>query len=236
MSIIVGIDSSSVSAGCAVLKDGEIIAHGFIHNGLTHSQTLLPLISEVIAKSKAKHDDIDYYAVTVGPGSFTGLRIGLATIKGMAAPFDTKCIGISSLEAAAFNAYCKTKAADAVICAVMDARCKQVYNALFCVNDGKLERICDDRALSIDELKTELDKMNKKVLLCGDGAKICREAFGDSFEFAELWGEDVYVSGESVAKLGEKYINSAVDYYSLMPKYLRLPQAQRELKKKAKSD
>lgn len=234
MSITVGVDSSSVSAAVAVLKDGRLLADGFIHNGLTHSQTLLPLISDTLKKAGVNYDEIGLYSVTKGPGSFTGLRIGMSTLKGMAAVYGTRCVGVSSLEAAAYGEYIsKNHAPNTVICAVMDARCKQVYNALFKVGEnGEFLRICDDRALAMDELKSELSRIDGKIVLTGDGARLCGEEFADEMDITLGEGDEIFVHGEAVARLGEKYIDNAQPPEELFPNYLRLPQAQRELKLK----
>ncbi len=232
--IILGIDSSSVSGGVCVADNEQILSNGFVKNGLTHSQTLLPLISETVERSGKPTDDIDLISVTKWPGSFTGLRIGMATAKGIAAANNTKCVGVSSLEAAGFGVYLSDSydLDGAVISAVMDARCKQVYNALFSISDGQFSRLCDDRALSIDELLCELKSMGKKVILVGDGAKLCYDSFGANIDCTLTDEQDMYVSGKSVALLGLKYAENAVKYDKLQPFYLRLPQAQRELKLK----
>ena len=125
--IILGIDSASVSCSVATLN-GEKSSSRLVNNGLTHSQTLLPLIAEVTDEAKISAKDIDLIAITKGPGSFTGLRIGMATAKGIAAPFDTPCVAVSTLEAIASTA---ATVHNGILCAVMDARCKQVYNAIF---------------------------------------------------------------------------------------------------------
>lgn len=238
MSITVGVDSSSVSAAVAVLKDGKLLKSGFIHNGLTHSQTLLPLISDTLKSAGIGFDEVGLYSVTKGPGSFTGLRIGMSTVKGMAAVRGTKCVGVSSLEAAAYGEYISDKhEKNTVICAVMDARCNQVYNALFRIDEnGGFIRLCDDRALAIDELKSELLNIGGgegcKIVLTGDGAKLCEKEFADALDIAVGQDDEFYVHGEAVARLGEKYIENALPPEELFPEYLRLPQAQRELKLK----
>lgn len=235
--ITVGIDTSSVTGGVAVVKDNEVLASGFVKNGLTHSQTLLPLIDETFKKAGIKSADVDLYAVTKGPGSFTGLRIGMSTTMGMAAVNNTKCIGLSSLEAAAFGVFINEKYSnDLIICAVMDARLKQVYNALFKIEDNALVRICDDRAISIAELNQELSSLNTDIILCGDGAMLCYESFDNKDSIILPDNDDIYISGEAVAKLGCLCFDNAVSYKQIQPEYLRLPQAQRELNLKMKNN
>ena len=226
--LILGIDSSSVSGAAAVLRDNTVLADGFVCNGLTQSQTLLPLIQQTLQQADVQPDAIDLIAVTNGPGSFTGLRIGMATAKGIAAVYDTPCVGVSALEAAAMG----VRQNGAVICPVMDARCKQVYNALFCCQDGKLSRLCEDRAISIEDLKKELENLKKPVVLVGDGAVLCYNAYKDLDHVALCAEKDRLIRGESVALLGFANTDAAVQPEALRPVYLRLPQAQRELLKK----
>ncbi len=224
---ILGIDSSSISGCAGVQIDGKIVADGFVNNGLTHSQTLLPLINEVLNKANLKAKDIDLIGITKGPGSFTGLRIGMATAKGLAAVYDTKCVAISTLEAIAQTA----DVYNGIICAVMDARCKQVYNALFKCENGNLTRICEDRAISIEQLENELSNFNDKVILCGDGTEVCKKTF---VKVKPLIADEEYrlPKANAICALSEKYMNDAVASEKLTPVYLRLPQASRELLKK----
>ena len=241
MAITIGIDSSSVTSSCAVLRDGELIAEGFVNSGLTHSQTLLPMIHDTLCKANIGCADVGLISITKGPGSFTGLRIGMSTAKGLAAPYNIPCVGVSTLEAAAYGAYlCGKYAYDTLICAVMDARCGQVYNGIYTTSNNGISEICSDRALSIDELKAELINMlaNKRncgynsIILCGDGAKLCYDRLANDID-CEICGEEtMYVHGSAVAMLGEKHSYNAVDFCELRPFYLRLPQAQRELKLK----
>lgn len=233
MAITIGIDSSSVTSSCAVLRDGELIAEGFVNNGLTHSQTLLPMIDDTLIKAGIGCADVDLISITKGPGSFTGLRIGMSTAKGLAAPYNTACVGISTLEAAAFGVYSSGGFADdSLICAVMDARCGQVYNGIYAKSENGFYAVCNDRAIAIDELKAELCENDKHIVLCGDGARLCYDRLADEID-CEICAEDsMYVHGAAVAMLGERYRNDAVDFCTLRPYYLRLPQAQRELKLK----
>ena len=221
--ITLGIDSSAVSVGAAVCDGEKIIADGFINNKITHSQTLMPLVEAILANAKMTLADIDIFAVSAGPGSFTGLRIGVSAVKGMAYALGKPCKAVSTLDAMAYNLL----GTDGIVCAVMDARCDQVYNALFEVKDGSVTRLCDDRALKTGELKEELDEKyaDRKITLVGDGAELCFGKFG---------GGNIVVSpapiryqngvGVCLASLGYSEIEAA----ALMPKYLRLPQAERE--------
>ena len=165
---ILAIDSSAISAGCAIVEDGEVIAESFVRVGLTHSETLLPMVSHTLANAKLTAEDIGCYAVSSGPGSFTGIRIGVAAVKGMAFTRDVPCVGVSTLEAIAWNCM----AQDGVICAVMDARRQQVYNALFTFDGQTIIRLCEDRAISIEELTADLKSEERTVYLVGDGAQL----------------------------------------------------------------
>ena len=223
---ILGIDSSAVSVGAAICDAGEepkVIAEGFINNKITHSQTLMPLVQSLLENSKLTLSDIDAFAVSAGPGSFTGLRIGVAAVKGMAYALKKPCRAVSTLHAMA----CNFPLYDGVICAVMDARCSQVYNAVFEAKNGVITRLCDDRALMMNELKDELDDKyaGRKVLLCGDGAALCFDRFsGGRIILAPA--QMRYQNGVGVCFAAAGYPDT--DAAALMPKYLRLPQAERE--------
>ncbi|MDE7124669.1 MAG: tRNA (adenosine(37)-N6)-threonylcarbamoyltransferase complex dimerization subunit type 1 TsaB, partial [Eubacterium sp.] len=164
--LLLSVDSSAVTASAALTENGSVIKSELINKGLTHSETLLPLIESVMQGYDYKN--LDAIAVTAGPGSFTGVRIGVATVKGIAFPYDIPCISVSTLEAIAYNFTDE----NAVICAVMDARRMQFYNALFKAENGEITRLCDDRAISLEDLKKDLEKY-EHVIIAGDGAKLC---------------------------------------------------------------
>ena len=225
---ILAVDSSSVTASVAITENGKVLAENFINNGLTHSQTLMPMVEKTINESGISVKDIDLFAITHGPGSFTGVRIGIASVKGMADALNKKCLPISTLEAIAEP----LKNEDVIACAVMDARCNQVYTAIF--NNG--ERLCDDKAVLIDELGEELKQYDKKIVFIGDGSVLCYDKLHEIIQDCDVADEKIrYVHGESIGfvaenkiKNGEEPINSA----NLVPFYLRLPQAERELNNK----
>ncbi|MDE7230291.1 MAG: tRNA (adenosine(37)-N6)-threonylcarbamoyltransferase complex dimerization subunit type 1 TsaB, partial [Oscillospiraceae bacterium] len=166
--MILGIDSSAISAGCALVDGGKIVAEEFLNTRHTHSETLLPMVSSMLKNAGVTLSDVERIAVTIGPGSFTGLRIGIATVKGLCMGAEKPCVGVSTLEAIAYNFI----GVDGIICACMDARCKQVYNALFRSEGGVISRLCDDRAVTLDELSGELSRLEGRVILAGDGAEI----------------------------------------------------------------
>lgn len=229
--VILGIDSSAKSGAAAVMHGGEILSSQINMSGLTHSQTLMPMIDSVISKSGVKIEDIGIIAVTVGPGSFTGLRIGLSSAKGIAAVTGAECIGLSALEALAFGAK-----GDGIICAVMDARVKRVYNALFSRKGTKFTRITDDRTLEISELLEELKTYNQPIYLVGDAANICFEQYKDSIENLSVDEKNINIKGESICGLALTKLSDTVNYKQLNPHYIQLPQAQRELIAKTGGD
>ncbi|WP_290911632.1 tRNA (adenosine(37)-N6)-threonylcarbamoyltransferase complex dimerization subunit type 1 TsaB [Eubacterium sp.] len=222
--MLLSMDSSAVTASVALTDGDEIIKSEFVNSGLTHSETLLPMITRVM--DGRKYSELDGIAITAGPGSFTGVRIGVATVKGLAFNDDIPCYSVSTLEAIAYNFVDK----NAVVCAVMDARRMQFYNALFRVQNGKVERLCDDRAISIEDLRNDL-KQYDKVIIAGDGAKLCFQNI--ELENCTLADDDrIYQNAVGVAKAAQN--KNAISPKALMPVYLRQSQAERELKLKLK--
>lgn len=222
--MLLSMDSSAVTASVALTDGNEIIKSEFVNSGLTHSETLLPMIARVM--DGHKYSELDGIAITAGPGSFTGVRIGVATVKGLAFNDDIPCYSVSTLEAIAYN-FVDEKA---VVCAVMDARRMQFYNALFRVQNGKVERLCDDRAISIEDLRNEL-KQYDKVIIAGDGANLCFRNI--ELENCSLADDDrIYQNAVGVAKAAKN--KNAISPKALMPVYLRQSQAERELKLKLK--
>lgn len=220
--MILSIDSSAVTASAALTDGDKVIKSEFINAGLTHSETLLPMIKSVMAGYSTS--DLDAIAVTAGPGSFTGVRIGVATVKGIAFENNTPCISVSTLEAIAYN----FNDTDCIVCAVMDARRMQFYNALFEVKNGKVNRICDDRAISIDDLRKELSAYENAVI-AGDGAELCYNSIGlDNVILADE--NRRYQNGIGVSRAAE--YKEKITAAELIPVYLRLSQAERELKLK----
>ncbi len=232
---ILAIDSSATAASAALVDDGKVLGEFYINTSLTHSQTLMPMIDNVLNCTRTDLDSVDLFAVSAGPGSFTGIRIGVASIKGLAMAQNKPCVGVSTLEAMAHN----LEHLECTVCAVMDARCGQVYNAIFKAHAGSLERITPDRALSIDDLAQECENYSKPLFLVGDGAKLCynNEKFKNGN--AILPPEPlIYQRACGVAKsaLTAYEHGGAVTPAALMPIYLRLPQAERELKKRLKGE
>ncbi len=216
---ILAIESSAKAASVCIAEDGKILAEAFLNCGLTHSVTIMPSVEWLLHTAGLTIADIDRIAITEGPGSFTGLRIGMAAVKGLAWSRDIPCVGVSTLEAAATG----VAHIDGTICAVMDARAGQVYNALFKAENGRLTRLCDDRALKISELLSELSG-KEDILVCGDGTEVFMKAAGESFRAAP---ENIrYQRASSVAFLAASC--DTVSAKELAPEYIRLPQAERE--------
>ena len=225
---ILSVDSSSVSASVSITENGVTLAENFINNGLTHSQTLMPMVEKTLNDANVSVKDIELFAITNGPGSFTGVRIGIASVKGMADALGKKCIAISTLEAIAEP----LKNNDCIACAVMDARCNQVYTAIF----ERGNRLCEDKAVLIDELGEELKQYSKPVIFIGDGAKICYEKLNEILPNCDIAEETIrFVHASSIGRLAEDKINNGenpIESTKLLPFYLRLPQAERELNNK----
>lgn len=228
---ILAVDTSATSASVCVAQENKIIGEFSINTSLTHSQTLVPMIEQVSEKTGISLDNIDAIAVNAGPGSFTGVRIGVAAVKGIAFSRNIPCVSVSTLESMAYNML----DSECIVCAVMDARCSQVYNALFKVSNGEVERLIEDRALSLADLKLDLQKFSEKIILVGDGAEI-------TFNYLENSLQNVFLASvnnriqkaSSIACVAfEKIKNDeTISASELMPVYLRLPQAQRELNKR----
>ena len=225
---LLAIECSAKPVSAAVIEDGKIVSYSFSDINLTHSQTLFPIIESALKSAKLGFSDIEAIGVATGPGSFTGLRIGIAGAKGLAEPKSLKCAGVSTLLAAAYMFIGR----NAVICPVLDARCAQVYNALFDLDGGCVIRLCDDRAVMIEDLVTELKKITgKKVILCGDAADAVLRASGDNGNITLAPKPLIMQNAIGVALCAEALISKG-DYVSaadLTPAYLKLPQAEREL-------
>lgn len=228
---ILAVESSASAASAAVWEDGKLLCESFTNIGLTHSQTLLPLVEQILDCAQIPFSEIGCYAVAVGPGSFTGVRIGVSLVKGLAFSSGTPCVPVSTLEAMA-----RLFTGQRVhVCCVMDARCNQVYNALFSVDGEAVLRLCNDRAISIPDLKEELSSNENNWVLVGDGAMLCWESFGKTEEkFALAPPHLRFQRASGVALSAQEVYNQQriVSADQLAPVYLRLPQAERELKKR----
>lgn len=231
---ILSIDCSAVPCSAAISESGNIIASAFTNVKLTHSQTLLPMVESVLASSKTAIGEIEGFAVSAGPGSFTGVRIGISAIKGLAGPKNLPCVAVSTLHAMAQN----FKSTDCVLCAVMDARCSQVYNAFFDIKNGEIRRLCEDRALLCEELADEIKNIAQnseiRVIIVGDGAEIFYEYVKDFKNVILADSMHRYQNAVGVALAAQEDIENKnfISAEEILPVYLRLPQAERELKLK----
>ncbi len=227
---ILAVETTATAASCCLTDDGRVLGRFSVNAGLTHSRTLLPMIEQMLGGCGVQPCEIDLYAVAAGPGSFTGVRIGVAAVKGLALPGNTPCVGVSTL--AAMARLWDGVPMDGTVCTAMDARCQQVYTALFAVKNGTVTRLTPDEAISLDELKDKLTAVDGPVVLMGDGASVCAKAFSDmpnvTVAPAQLRMQDaVGVAAEAAACAGRGETVTAAE---LLPIYLRVPQAERELK------
>lgn len=230
---ILGIDTSALVATVALCDDTRPLAVYSQKCGLTHSQTMLPMVKNVLDNTNTDINDIDMIAVSEGPGSFTGIRIGIATVKGLAFGKDKICIGVSTLEAMArtIAEFCT----DAIICPVMDARRNQLYNAVFQFRGGKLIRLCEDRMIEAPALAKELDAMDQPVYFIGDGYDIMARmklSYQKDTPAACRWQNGYGVAMTALALYNDTQDKSVFTDRLLRPEYLRLSQAERELKEK----
>ena len=224
---ILAIESSATAASAALCEDEELIAQTFQHSGLTHSRTLLPMVLTMLEQCGAGLEGVDLIAVAAGPGSFTGLRIGVSTAKGLAWPGNKPCAGVSTLEAMAWS----LAHTGAIVVPVMDARRGQLYNALFRGTGEGLERLAPDRAIAADDLAAELAALPGPKVLVGDGALLARRLLGERgleltvapphLRLQSAWG--VARGALELARRGE-----LTDAAGLAPVYHRLSQAERE--------
>ena len=226
--MILALESSATACSAALCRDGELVAQSYQNSGLTHSRTLLPMVRDMLANSQLTLEQVDVIAVAAGPGSFTGLRIGVATAKGLAWPGDKDCAPCSTLESMAWPL--AHMAGSLIICA-MDARRKQVYNALFLATGTGLERLTPDRAISLDDLVQELAGTQTPQLVVGDGAQLCYDALTaagipavlapPNLRMQSAWG--VARQALALAQAGQ-----TLSPAQLVPVYHRLSQAERE--------
>lgn len=220
--MLLSLDSSAVTASVALTDGDRVIKSEFVNSGLTHSETLLPMVKRVMGNNE--FSSLDAVAITAGPGSFTGVRIGVATVKGIAFAGNIPCYGVSTLEAIAYNFVDE----NCIVCAVMDARRLQFYNAIFKVENGTVSRLTPDRAISIDDLREEM-KQYDSVIIAGDGAALCGQNI--ALDNCKIAADDkIYQNALSVAKCVKN--KKPIAPTALMPVYLRQSQAERELKLK----
>lgn len=224
---ILALESSATACSAALCEDERLIAQTFQNSGLTHSRTLMPMAQSMLDQCGQTLADVDVVAVAAGPGSFTGLRIGVSTAKGLAWAGDKLCAPCSTLESMAWQ----LAHVDGIIIAAMDARRNQVYNAVFRARDGKLERLSPDRAIGLAELEEEIKKYEEVKILVGDGAQLCYNEWQERVEDLRL--APIHLRwqtawGVARAALELARTDGLVPGEQLIPVYHRLSQAERE--------
>lgn len=226
---ILALDSSGLTASVAVVSDQELIAEYTVNYEKTHSQTLMPMLQEAAGRIGLDLQSVDAIAVANGPGSFTGLRIGVATVKGLALALDKPVIAIPTVDALAYN----LAGASGLVCPLMNARRNQVYTGIYRFADGKMEIVKEQCALALDEILDELEQMHEPVTFLGDGVPV----FRDQIEQRKLNHRYAPVHlalqrGGSVGALALEYAKEGKQIHAdaLSPDYLRMSQAERERK------
>lgn len=231
---ILGIDSSGLVASAAIADEKNIIAEFTVNNKQTHSQTLLPMIEKVVDMSGIELEQIDAIAIAAGPGSFTGLRIGSATAKGIGLALKKPVVSVPTLEGLAY----RVSVFDGIICPIMDARRNQVYTGIYKMDKGNFVCLSEQKAVDIHEIMEELEKYDEKVIFLGDGVEVQRETIEKEFK-KEYCFAPIHLSKQSaaaVAVLGDIYFNQgkAEDAAEHKPIYLRKSQAEREREERLK--
>lgn len=229
---ILALDTSANTATVCIAEDDKLLAEETINYKKTHSQTLMPMIDAALKACGTDISEIDLFAAANGPGSFTGLRIGVSAVKGMAHALSKPVLGMSTLEGMAYNLFmCQD-----IICPIMDARRAQVYNAVYTWKEGVFTQLSEPRALAIEECVEDVKKYGKRVIFLGDGVPVHREyivsQMGDMACFAPLSCNAQRAS--SLASLALQRASEAKPGAGLLPFYLRKPQAERELEEKNK--
>lgn len=230
-----GIDTCCMAATAALVDDNVLVAETVINRKKTHSEKMMPQIENMFEAAGISPDEVDVFAAAVGPGSFTGVRIGVATAKAMAQGTDKPCIAVSTLEALAYA----SKFFDGIAAPILDARRDQVYNALFECGKNGLTRLTDDRALGLEELLKELEALGRNVIFMGDGVLVFRERIVEVLGERAVFAPKITLMnlGGAVAELGAlKFKEEGGIHYSLLvPSYVRLSQAERDLIEKTKN-
>lgn len=227
---ILALDTTGNVSSVALIDDEKLIGEYTINYKMTHSQTIMPMIDEIVKMTELDLKDIDYIACSQGPGSFTGLRIGAATAKGLALGLNKKIVPVPTLDALAYNIF----ETDKIICPIMDARRSQVYTALYMWNDGVLENITGHMATTIDDIIARADEFEMGVIFLGDGVPVHKEKLSKYDNFILAPQSLNMQKASSVASLGFQIAKEggAIDGSEFTPIYLRKPQAERELLEK----
>lgn len=222
---ILGFESSAKSASVALCDENGLVSQYFQNSGLTHSRTLLPMAEDMLKNLSLTLSDIDLIAVAQGPGSFTGIRIGVSAVKGLAWAADKPVCGVSTLAAMAYNGVAFPEGS--LLCCVMDAKRSQFYNANFVIKDGIPVRLCEDRAIGTAKLVEDIENVKNSVFVIGDGAAMCYNALENLKLDAHLAPEPLrFQTAWGVCMAAKQEKQQSV--HELLPVYLRLSQAERE--------
>ena len=227
-------ETSAKAASVALTENGRLLGESYQNTGLTHSQTLMVMAEDLLKQCGKTVSDVTAVAVAEGPGSFTGVRIGVAAAKGFAWGGQLPCYGVSTLEAMAVS----LGVYEGHICACMDARRSQVYNALFLADKGVIERVSEDRAIALADLKTDLEHIDGPIYLVGDGSLLTYKTLSGEIPDLILPPEHrMHQRAVGVAILAEQKQSAGEpgDGNALSPNYLRLSQAERERAEKMKN-
>ena len=233
--LILAFETTAKAGSVSLLEGGKLLAESYQNTGLTHSQTLMVMAEDMLKASGKTMADVSAVAVAEGPGSFTGVRIGVAAAKGLAWGGQIPCYGVSTLESMALT----LGAYQGYVCPVMDARRNQVYNALFYVNCGQLERITEDRAIALTDLAEELTALKEPIFLVGDGSNLTFNTLKDTIPSLVLPPEHRMhqrASGVALAAAKKIAAGDPGDGAALTPNYLRLSQAERERAEKMQKE
>ena len=225
--LILAFETSAKAVSVALLEHDKLLAESYQNTGLTHSQTLMVMAEDLLRQCGKSVGDVTAVAVANGPGSFTGVRIGVAAAKGFAWGREIPCCGVSTLEAMAESLHVY----QGYVCPVMDARRSQVYNALFYVNQGSIQRVSDDRAIALADLKTQLATLNEPIFLVGDGSTLTYNTLKAEIPGLVLPAEHRMhqrAVGVALVAARELAAGASGNGSTLSPNYLRLSQAERE--------
>lgn len=225
--LLLAFETSAKAASVALMEEDRLLGECYQNTGMTHSQTLMVMAQDLLRQCGKDVDHVTHVAVAAGPGSFTGVRIGVAAAKGFAWGKELPCCGVSTLEAMALGAGIW----QGYVCPVMDARRAQVYNALFRVEQGQYQRLKEDRAIALSDLKQELLELDGPIFLVGDGSVLTHRTLAGEVPNLVLppeWKQHQRAVGVGLAARKLLEDGDTCDGASLIPNYLRLSQAERE--------